>query len=299
MFSCQSTQPSKRVTNSSASVLDEANRLYAQQSYEPALVKYSSYVYSPFPNKTETADARYHMGLCQYFLGRYHESAVTMTKLLEEHPQFTMTDEAVEILNQSRIRIEEKKAETNQQQTEQQNSITELQGQINESPKNAQLYYQLANQYWNTGDYQTAALHYEQAILLNPDYERDSLVRNRVYYTDENVLVPRDPLKELQQQDDVIRLSNVRHDIRSRENWLGQRQSIRVSGEAENVSLRTVHSVNVELTLVDFFERIQESQTLQLGSIRPGETRTFSTLLNQYSGSPNDNLKVRAKVFYQ
>lgn len=299
MISCQSAQRTTKLADSKASVLDEANRLFAQQDYEPALMKYSTYVYSPFPKKNSLADARYHMGLCQYFLGRYHESADTMTILLQDYPQFSMSNEAVEILKQSRLRVEENLTASTEQELKHQETITNLQDQIGQYPKNAQLHYQLANQYWNAGQYQTAALHYEQAILLNPDYEKDSLVRNRVYYTDDNVLVPRDPLVELQQQDDVIRLSNVQHDVRTRENWLGRRESIRVSGEAENVTLRTVRGVRIEITLVDFFEKIQDSQTVNLGSIRPGETRTFSTLMTQFSGSAYDNLRVRTKVFYQ
>lgn len=299
MISCQSTPRKVGVSKPSTNVMDEAYKLFSQQAYEPALVKFSSYVYSPFPNKTEMAEARYHMGLCQFFLLRYHEAAESMTKLLQEHPQFTMTDEAIEILKQCELRIQDKQAEIEQQQTEQEITITELQNQVSQSPKNAQLHYQLANQYWDAGNYQTAALHYEQAILINPEYERDSTIRKRVYYTDDNVLVPRDPLLELQRQDDVIRLSNLRHEVRTRANFLGQRQSIRVSGEAENVTLRTVHGVSIELTLVDFFEAIQDSQTLNIGSMRPGQKRTFSTLMDQFSGSANDNLKVRAQVFYQ
>lgn len=299
MISCQSAQRKTGVSKSSTNVMDEAYTLFSQQAYEPALVKFSSYVYSPFPNKTAMAEARYHMGLCQFFLQRYHESAESMTKILQDYPHFSMTDEAIEILKQCELRFKDKQEEINQQKTKQQITITELQNQIDQSPRNAQLHYHLANQYWDAGDFQTATLHYEQAIVINPDYERDSTIRKRVYYTEDNVLVPRDPLLELQRKDDVIRLSNLRHEVRTRENFLGQRQSIRVSGEAENVTLRTVHGVSIELTLVDFFEAIQDSQTLNLGSIRPGQKRTFSTLMNQFSGSANDNLNVRAQVFYQ
>lgn len=299
MLSCQSTQPTTMKSNSSQNSLNDANLLYQQGQYESALVKYSSYVYSPFPNKTEMASARYYMGLCQYLLKRYGEAAETMTVLLKSHPDFAMTGEAIEILNNSNAQLAAKQTEVLQQQTNQLNTLAELQKQVSQSPNNAQLHFQLGNQYWEAGEYKTAALHYEQAVLLHPEYEKDNVIRNRVYYNNNNVLVPRDPLQALQQLDDVIRLHNVRHDVRTRVDFLGRTQSIRVSGEAENVTIRTVNQVSVELTLVDFFERIQDSQTVQLGNIRPGEKKPFSVLMDQFSGSANDNLKIRSQVFFQ
>ncbi len=298
LSACQTQQRKAGLTQANQKPLEEAYLLFQQEKYKAALAKFSSYVYAPFPQKDQLASARYHMGLCHYFLHQFPEAAESMNILLQKHPQFDMAEEANEILTISRSKVQSAKQKQQTEALDLNHKIASLEDQIEQSPRSAQLHFQLGNHYWEAGEYQTAALHYEHAIQLNPEYEQNETVRGRVFYNNQNLLTPHDPVKKYQDADQVIRITNINHSVRTREDWLGRRESIRVSGAAENRSLRTVHNVAVEITLVDFFGEIQDSQLVRLGSIRPNETRSFSTLMNQFSGSANSNFRVKTQAIF-
>ncbi|HXK96031.1 MAG TPA: tetratricopeptide repeat protein [bacterium] len=70
------------------SLVEEADRLFEKGQYQTALLKYSGYVLSPYPNKDkrDLPYARYQMALCQFLLGQYTDARMTLSTLMKENP---------------------------------------------------------------------------------------------------------------------------------------------------------------------------------------------------------------------
>ena len=82
------------------------------------------------------------------------------------------------------------------------------------------------------------------------------------------------------------------------EDWLGQYDSIRLSGFVENTWLYDVTNVRIELAIYDFYDTVQETQIVSIGDLNAGAKRPFSALFNQYRGLAIDITKFTTEVFY-
>ena len=81
-----SRENSLRLSRNDNDELTEADTYFQQGQYKRAMMKYTSYVYSPFPNKTNLAYARYKLGLSHFMLAV--SGSLQYPKTVEETPDF-------------------------------------------------------------------------------------------------------------------------------------------------------------------------------------------------------------------
>ncbi len=299
LFCCVSCKTGGSMGTGTAvtTVLQDADNYFGREQYKTALLKYSGYVYSPFPNKTEVHYARYKLGLCQYFLSQYHEAKKTLDALLEYAPNFEYRSEAKEILAQCDLKIENRKQEQAEKWNELQQTVQKTEQYLEQNPDSAEGHFQLGGLYWRAGQIQDALRQYERAAQLDSNYLSKGELRDRVRITDKGEFRPRTPLLEFDRERTVV-VRNAKLARVEREDWLGEYHAMRLSGEVENKGLRDVRGVQVELSIYDFFGTVQDAKVVYIGNLRAGGRRPFTALFTQYSGMGYSISKYTAEVYY-
>lgn len=296
LAACAAPQTSVREGISPKGLLNEGDRLFAKGVYSSALMKYSSYLYSPFPDKERLPYARYRVGVCHYFLDQHADAVETLTVLLRDYPGSAEADGAREIIAKCETALAGRTQQAADAAKDRHQRIHAMELGLQSEPDNAAIHYDLANLYWDNGEFSKAVDHYERAIELNRAYEEDGTLRNRVRVTGEGEFTVRDPL--LEQKADAIRVRNTSRDVIRRENWLGSREGIRIGGEVENAGLRDAGNVRVEVALYDFFENVIGAQMADIGYLRAGESRPFAVLFFDLGDSGQNIHKYTTRVIH-
>ena len=297
-FSCKTTPTSFTVERRSPSVLSEADKYFEQEKYPNALLKYSGYVFAPYPNKKRMDYARYRMGLCHYLMKEYTEAYETISILLEEYPDYESAKEAREILKISQAKMEEKRSASAVKLKALELQIQQQENRVKNESTNAEEHYKLANLYWAGGLYSDSVLEYQKAAALDPRYLEGATLKNRVRITSEGEWVVRDPLLEMTHTDDVQVIS-ARIERLNRDDWFGEYEFLRVSGTVENKGLQDVQNVQIEISIYSVDETIQGTRLEHIGDLRAGGKRDFSCVFSEYTGLGIDIKKYTTQVFYE
>lgn len=299
-FSCTTGSSNLRsalITRPSSDLLGEADEYYKRGQYRTALVKYSSYVYSPFPDKKDAGYARYQLALCHYYLEQYPEAHETLTTLLKENPDFELAAQVHELQAKCANQIEQKHEQQQEALKELQQKIIQAEQRVLAEPNNGESHYQLADLYWQGGLVQKAVDEYGKAAKLSPELLKGETLRQRIRITDAGEFKVRDPMLEFT-EDKVLKVVNHSLQRVKKSNWLGDAESLRVSGFVENTGLKDVKNVSIEVTLYDFQEVVQDTKMFQIGSIRAGAQRPFSVMMSNFAGDARDIRKYTFQLHY-
>ena len=298
--SCQTapaTSSGTIVNPPSGNLLQDADGSFQQGQYHQAQIKYSSYIYSPFAEKTKLDHARYQLGLCYFLMGQYKDAHDILLILVNECPDFPQIAEAKELLQKCQVKITEAQQQQEVQKKQEENQITELTESIAKEPNNALYHYRLADAFWDAGRIQQSVSEYGISARLNPDMLKGETLRQRVRITDSGEFKVRDPMLEFKGEGDVRVVSSNMEKL-TESNWLGYKHSLRITGMVENFGLKNAKNVQVEVTIYDFEEHIQETRVCPIGTIIAGEQRPFMAVMNQFSGFAENIRKFTAKVTY-
>lgn len=298
LYGCVTTGGSIQTSYTKISQLQEADRFFDKAQYQTALLKYSSYIYAPFPDKKHEDYALYKLGLCQFLLGQYHDAQKTTQSLLQKYPNFEYHSQAKDLLARCDQKIVERNQTLALQWGELVKNIQEQEQRITQEPNNARNEFQLGDLYWRAGRYEDAVKQYERAVKLDKNYLENKTLIDRVRITEKGEFHVRDPLYENIQKSSPVRVVQVNRERIVREDYLGQYESIRLSGFVENAGLYDVNNVRIELSLYDFYGTVQETQIVAIGKLQAGGKRPFSALFNQYRGLGIDITRYTTEVYY-
>lgn len=280
------------------SQLQEADRLYEGGQYQTALLKYSGYVFAPFPDKKNEDYALYKMALCQYQLGQFKDATKSVANLIRTYPNFQYMQQARDLA----LRCGEKIAEENQANSQLWNDLQKKIGDserlLAQNPGSAEYQFQLANLYWDAGRYSDAVQRYERAAQLDRSYLEKKTLTERVRIDSNGQFHVRDPLLESLQKSSSVRVVDTRREDLKREDVLGNYEAVRVSGMVENTGLYDISNVQVEIAVYDFYNTIQETQVVSVGELRAGGRRPFSAVFSQFRKRASDITKYTTEVFY-
>ncbi len=295
---CMKTGGSIQANYTKVSLVEEADRLFEKGQYQTALLKYSGYVLSPYPNKDkrDLPYARYQMALCQFLLGQYTDARMTLSTLMKENPG-QYRQEADALMAKINEKIQARDQILAQKQDELQQEIQKVEQFAAQNPNSAEYHFQLGDLYWKAGRTTDAVKEYEKAAKLDPSYLEKSTLRQRVRVTSAGDFTVRDSIP-LAAPQGPVRVTGARMQIVQRENWLGKKETIRLSGQVENVGLYDVTNVQVEVTIYDFHDTVQGVQLAKIGTLRAGQKRPFSVLFDDYSELAIDINKYTTQVFY-
>ncbi len=276
----------------------EANRYFQLGQYNRAMLKYTAYIYSPYPNKKNLEEARYRLAVTHMMLDQPHETYTTAQNFLEKYPDSNWADNAQELLEKAKSKIQAQQQELKQQEQSLMKQIAQLEQSISEKESvNSNTYMKLADKYWNAGKIQESIDAYEKAAEKNPEHLQDSQLRSRVRITDNGEFKVRDPMLDFE-KDETVKVINAELQRVRRENFLGEFVALRYSGKVRNTGLYDVHNVQLEVAVYDSFERLQDTRVIPIGTIPAGQERPFAVMLNRYSGLAIDVTKVETQVYY-
>jgi tetratricopeptide (TPR) repeat protein len=297
MTSCTTTPANSSLVTTSKDFMIEADEYFKRGQYKTALVKYSSYVYSPFSDKKNIDYARYRLGLCHYLLGQYGESKETLRSLLEESANFSMADEARELVKKSEIQIQTAQDDLDQSRRAIELKIAQLEQKVQSQPNSGQTHYQLADLYWDAGLFTQSIQEYKKAVESDPALLKGDTLRNRVRITRDGEYKLRDPMLDLTQTGDVI-VEDARIDRVTRSNWLGESETLRVTGYVVNNGVRDVGNVQIEVTIKDIWDAIQGTRVLHIGELHAGSKKPFMIRMDEFTGASQDIKNIHTVVYY-
>ena len=298
MSGCMTTGGSIQTNYTSISQLQEADNLFDHEKYQTALLKYSSYVLSPFPNKKHEDYAYYKLALCYYLLGHYYDAQKTADTLLKTYPDYEYNDQAKDLLAKSDHKINERKLAFTEQWNELLKEIEKTTQLVSQNPDSAELQFKLGDLYWDASKHGDAVKQYEKAAQLDKSYLDKSNLRSRVRIDKNGEFLIRDPLFQNIDKPSPVRVTRLRRDRITREDWLGEYEALRLSGYVENDGLYDVLNVQVNIAIYDFFDTIQETKLVNIGDLRGGGQRPFTVMFNQYRDLAIDIMKYTTEVFY-
>lgn len=298
MISCVTTGSENLNDRSFDSLISQADHYFELRNYQRAQLLYSSYVYSSFPNQTQIDYARYRLGLTHYLMGEYQDAYTTLSELVKSNPSYPQNPEAEEIIAKCQTKLTQAKEQLTERNNTLQQNISKVEALIEANPQDANAHYQLGDYYWEAGRYDEAVAQYKKAAELNPALMQADTIKQRVRVTQQGDFVIRNPLFEPNGPQGDIQV-DAKLDRIYRSNWLGDYEAVKVSGQVKNNGLKDVRSVQVEVTIYDFYNKVQGTQTVMIGVLPAGGARAFSTVFDQITDQAIDIKKFTTQVFYE
>jgi tetratricopeptide (TPR) repeat protein len=181
------------------------------------------------------------------------------------------------------------------------NEIAALEEAKEQEPGNADLHFRLGEVYWRMSRFSDALQAYQRAVQLDPRYLQHPSIQNRLIVGDDASLALKDSLIT-PKPTGAIQVRNVQTKHVERSDFWGVHPDENVyvvSGEAVNVGNKTCVNVQVEVTIYDFYEKVMDTRTVDIGAMKPGERRHFVAELNRFAGDPLDIRRHETQVFYK
>jgi len=138
---------------------------------------------------------------------------------------------------------------------------------------------------------------YKKAVESDPTLLKGDTLRNRVRITRDGEYTLRDPMLDLAQAGDVI-VEDARIDRVTRSNWLGESETLRVTGYVVNNGVRDVGNVQIEVTIKDIWDAIQGTRVLHIGELHAGSKKPFMIRMDEFTGASQDIKNIYTVVYY-
>lgn len=301
---CVTPQSSRLYTDSVNDVLGDADRYFQQGNYHQAAVMYSSFVYTAVVEDERLDHAQYRLALSHYYQNQFSDTSSILRNLIERRPDLEQMDQVRDLLQRSEDQLDSIKLARQEQESSLQQQIARLEALI-EAPNStltaadrANQYMNLGDLYWQAGLYKKSILQYQIAASIDASVLADDTLRQRVRIDDSGEFTLRDPIR-IPDEPGEIYVRNADLEFVERENWLGETEFLRLTGEVYNAGLYDVRDVVVEGTIYDFYGTIQGTETVSMGRVRAGSARPFQMIFEDYTDTGFDIRDYRTTVYYE
>ncbi len=272
-------------TASAAKELAVARRMVNTGEFSLVIPRLQQII-SKYPAAQAAIDARYYLGRSYYAVGAYNDALRYLDEYLELAPNGEHVESGREFLARLTDRTETPDA------SELDTQVAHLREVIIEEPDNMAPRLELANLLWEQGQYQQSGVLYDEILERWPGLENDMAIRRRVERDTAGRLVVLTP-KEVERryrEAEPLMIYNVSSFRSGRfEGWpaTAHERYYNVTGQAVNQSARTLQDVRVIVTIYGFGHMVYDTQTVNLGSLRPGEVRAFSVQFSRFDNIHN------------
>ncbi len=243
-------------------------------------------IVSKYPGDSAAIEARYYLGRSYYAVGAYNDALRYLNEYIELAPAGEHVDAGREYIAQLTDRP------LDVTPTELETKAAALQSVIEEEPENIAARLELANLYWDGSKYDNAGAVYEELLRRWPRLESDPVVQRRIERDESGeitVLTPREVERRHREAEPLV-IYNVSAFRSGRfEGWpaTAHERYYNVTGQAVNQSQQPLHDVRVVVTIYGFGHMVYDTKTVNLGTLRPGEVRAFSTQFSQFDNIYN------------
>lgn len=151
---------------------------------------------------------------------------------------------------------------------------------------------ELADAYWRDNNFEKASAVYLRVLKEWPSLREDAIIRQRMELGPDGrykVLTP-DEVSRRQAASEPLSVFNVqsfRSGRYSRDQYGYQEDYYNVAGQAVNRGERLLMDASVTITIYNFAGQVYDTQTVQLGRLKPGEVRAFSVRFSNFDNIEN------------
>ncbi len=280
------TTNSATVTHAAArQALDDAMVMIRAGEHSMAIPRLTSLL-SRYPNSDAATDALYFLGLTYYKIDGMYNAEKYFSKYLALRPEgkyAALSREYVEGIAQASLKRDADR-EALEARVATYDGVDE--------PEALAESLELAERYWNNSEYERAGAVYTKVFTEWPSLKNDVIIRRRMELGPDGawiVLTP-DEINRRYKEAEPLSIFNTA-------TWKSGRYRplqvdytnvyYNVSGQAVNRGATPLQDVRVTITIFNFGGQVYDVQTVQLGSLRPGETRAFSVRFSNFDNIEN------------
>jgi tetratricopeptide (TPR) repeat protein len=267
--------------------LQTIRRLVAAGEYSSALPRLLTLM-SEHATSQAAIDGHYYLGQVYFQLGEYWEAQEQFKAYLTKSPGGTYVQKSQEFVDAMASTVDtayETPAEVADllSQAEQQPGDNDMAKQLN-----------LADLHWRSGHYAEAGAIYEALLGRYPQLATDMIVRSRMERlpSGEYVILTPQEVARRQAEAEPLLIFNTSSFRSGRDTVYGRAFKeiyYSVSGNVLNRSEQPLRNVQVTISIHGFGSTIYDVQTVQIGTLNPGDIRPFSVRFANFDNIENVN----------
>lgn len=243
-------------------------------------------IISKFPGDSAAVEARFLLGKSYYQVGAYTDALRYLNEYVELSPEGDHAGNSREMI----ARLTDAPATVSP--TEQDEQVAALEAAIAAAPEEMAPRLELAELHWTQGRYAAAGTVYTELLQRWPRLETDTVVRQRVERNASGALVVLTPeeVERRYRESEPLRIYNVSTFRSGRfEGWpaVARDRYYNVTGQAVNQSAEPLDDVRIIITIYGLGQMVYDTQTVGLGTLRPGETRAFNAQFSRFDNIHN------------
>lgn len=280
------TSNSATVSNAAArQALADAMVMIRAGEHSMAIPRLTS-ITSRYPTSDAAIDAWYFLGLTYYKIDGLYNAEKYFSKYLTLRPEGKYAALSREYVAGITEALQHQDADL----TALAERVAKFEGVT--EPEELAAHLELADGYWNNSEYEKAAAVYVRLLEVWPSLKDDVIIRRRIEAGPDGkwvVLTPEEVNRRYSESEPLSIFNTASwRSGRYRPDQLDYTNAYyNVSGQAVNRSTGTLHDVRVTTTIYNFRGQVFDVQSVQLGALRPGETRAFSVRFTNFDTIEN------------
>jgi tetratricopeptide (TPR) repeat protein len=270
-----------------AADLGTAQRMIQSGNYSIAIPRLQSLI-AQYPNAPEGVEARYFLGVAYSEIGGQGDAARYLREYVERSPSGAHASEARQLLA---TLVSEMDSRTVSGQELMDRSAA-LRQQIKDKPGQSAAWLELADLYWQAGQYAEAGAVYGELLKRWPDLAENNTVRTRVERRADGsyaVLTPAEAARRYAEEEPLLLYNTTSFRSGRPSGWSGQLKHdiYTVSGQAKNRGSSALYNVQVVVTIYGFTGMVYDSRVINIGQMQPGQARAFSAPFSNFDDIEN------------
>ncbi len=265
--------------------LASAKRMMKAGEYSLAIPRLQQIV-NKYPGDAAAVEAHYHLGEAYYNVGAFTSALDCLAKYE------TLAPEGAFVENGRALVARLTGTPATAPPTEQDMQIASLEAAIAAAPEEMAPRLELAELLWSLGRYMESGTVYEELLTRWPRLETDVVVRRRIERDAAGNLVVLSPaeVERRYREQEPLKIYNVSPFRSGRfEGWpaTANERYYNVAGQAVNQSEHPLEDVSIVVTIYGLGQMVYDTQTVALGSMRPGEVRAFNAQFSRFDNIYN------------
>jgi tetratricopeptide (TPR) repeat protein len=209
----------------------------------------------------------------------YHDAEAVFQLYLELYPDGEDAGDARDYLQKIRVELSPANPARKDAIDQARSDLNQLQQLRLDHPNDPEVYYALANLYYEIGDYSEAARYYYQAQSIDAVYREKALIQERLVIGEDgqpHALTPGEVERLDREENPLVIYGTHTYRARAGDSVIsGGQRYFNVSGYIRNQSSRWLRDVQIEVRFLNAVNSIQDVKTVRIGTMPPGAIRVF------------------------
>ncbi len=269
-----------------------ADQAFRDQQYVLAAARYEA-LRDLYPDTRIREDIIFRQGVSLYSVSSYHDARRVFAGYLSDYPRGTYVADAqdyirkIDVLKSKSTPAAAKKLEA----AKAKDDLDELGRLLVEHPTDWRVLEAIGDAHWKLGNYDLAIDYYFKARNIASTYEERTLNNGKLILDNQGKPIPVNPkiLESMEVERHPVRVYNL-HTYTSRNpvNELGgDIQFYNLTGNVRNQGRELLRDVEVEVVYRDVGDNVLDVDYVRIGSLGPGEVRTFLSRADNYDNLYN------------